>query len=321
MSSHEKIIYIDLNIFPDFSTAIVHGALLPLITSMLLIFVYPIPAEFIYKHVKINQRRLKEIQQSIDDESPLSKEQARKIRREALEGQLKYEAEIDSKSSENARLKQLISELQQELDKAKVSPAEDEGLAETPNDSQSDAELLSDHDNNFVAAYTAAKDGAEFDDVKVNTENASHNPNIKELDSFVRKSLLKHIDTLDKYFGVSYDVSAAEGTVKVLLKRSDGTFFPYITNEYTPENAIKIIEDTKHMLDIDFPPRLDDSILTKGIRFSGSDLLNARKLILQGLAAKKHHSDIRRELIRQGYNSDLIDVVMSDIKRSGITPP
>ncbi|GLH47624.1 hypothetical protein RS3R2_13050 [Pseudomonas lactis] len=63
----------------------------------------------------MNQRRLKEIQQSIDDESPISKEQARKIRREALENQLKYEAEIDSKTSENIRLKELVAELQMSL--------------------------------------------------------------------------------------------------------------------------------------------------------------------------------------------------------------
>lgn len=113
----EKLAFIEVNIFPDAKNVFLHGVFLPLVTSLLLIFVYPKPAEFIYRRVKMNQRRLKEIQQSIDDESPLSKEQARKIRREALENQLKYEAEIDSKTSENGRLKELVAELQASLNK------------------------------------------------------------------------------------------------------------------------------------------------------------------------------------------------------------
>ena len=140
LSVQEKLVYIDLNIFPDISSRVIYGVLLPLLTSLLLIFVYPVPAEFIYKHVKINQRRLKEIQQSIDDESPLSKEQARKIRREALENQLKYESEIDSKTSENSRLKELISELQQAKAKDAEASAPEDVVAENDRKPPSDLE-------------------------------------------------------------------------------------------------------------------------------------------------------------------------------------
>lgn len=122
ISVMEKLVFIDLNIFPNVRSVIVQGVALPLVTSLLLIFVYPKPAEFIYRHVKLNQRRLKEIQQSIDDESPISKEQARKIRRESLENQLKYEAELDSKTSENVRLKELIAELQMASNKGVEFP-------------------------------------------------------------------------------------------------------------------------------------------------------------------------------------------------------
>lgn len=101
MSALEKIVYIDLNLFPDAASVVWRGVALPLITSLFLIFVYPYPAEFTYKHAKKNQRRLKEIQQLIDDESPLSKAQARKIRRESLESQLRFESEMDQKANEN----------------------------------------------------------------------------------------------------------------------------------------------------------------------------------------------------------------------------
>ena len=83
----------------------------------MLIFVYPYPAEFIYRHVKTNQRKLKQIQQEIDDESPISKDQARKLRRESIENQLKYESEIDSKTAQIAQLKVIILELQDSQNK------------------------------------------------------------------------------------------------------------------------------------------------------------------------------------------------------------
>lgn len=108
----EKFSYIDAHIFPTFQHLILQGSIYPLATALFLIFVYPIPAKHVYEYVRKRQRELKEIQQRIDDETPLSKEEAREIRREALKASLEFEKEIQSKSGEITRLKELIEELQ-----------------------------------------------------------------------------------------------------------------------------------------------------------------------------------------------------------------
>lgn len=110
---HEKLSFVDGQIFPTCQQVLLQGALYPLITALLLIFAYPIPAKYVYEYWRRRQRELKEIQQRIDDETPLSREEAREIRREALKASLEYDMEIQSKSAEIARLKELVEELQQ----------------------------------------------------------------------------------------------------------------------------------------------------------------------------------------------------------------
>lgn len=110
---NEKLAFIDTHIFPSYTQVLLQGGLYPLGTALLLIFVYPIPAKFVYAYWKKRQRDLKEVQQKIDDETPLSREEARQIRREALQTALEYDKEIESKSVEIARLKDLIDGLQQ----------------------------------------------------------------------------------------------------------------------------------------------------------------------------------------------------------------
>jgi hypothetical protein len=108
----EKFSVIDTQIFPTLEKIFLHGSVYPLCTALLLIFVYPIPAKFVYEHWRRQQRELKEIQQRIDDETPLSNEEAREIRREALKVSIEYDKEIQSKSAEIARLKEIVEELQ-----------------------------------------------------------------------------------------------------------------------------------------------------------------------------------------------------------------
>lgn len=109
---NEKLAFIDTHIFPSYTQVLLQGGLYPLVTALLLIFVYPIPAKYVYAYWKKRQRDLKEVQQKIDYETPLSREEARQIRREALQTELEFDKEIQSKSVEIARLKDLIEGLQ-----------------------------------------------------------------------------------------------------------------------------------------------------------------------------------------------------------------
>ncbi|NYH12194.1 hypothetical protein [Pseudomonas moraviensis] len=256
ISAHEKLTYIELNIFPTLNSKITYGALLPLLTSLFLIFIYPIPAEFIYRHVKTNQRRLKEIQQSIDDESPLSKEQARKIRREALENQLKYESEIDSKTSENSRLKELISELQQKIIKL------EEPLETVDKNASGDISSTT-SPTETPAEAEAAKQQLDKPPLKSMESNIDHILSNKglfktisasELDSIMRVSISNYIQDLNSFSNLEFDVIANKGKLAILLMRSDGSYFPYISAEYTPSTAFSVLESLKSALSNDKPP-------------------------------------------------------------------
>lgn len=107
----EKFAYIDSNIFNSYQNIFLHGTLYPLLTTLSLIFIYPFPAKFVYEYWRTRQRELKEIQQRIDDETPLTREEARELRHETLNARLEFEQELERKSAEITRLKETIKEL------------------------------------------------------------------------------------------------------------------------------------------------------------------------------------------------------------------
>ena len=116
----EKLTYIDTNIFNSYQAIFLHGTLYPLLTTLSLIFIYPIPAKFVYEYWRRRQRDLKEIQQRIDDETPLTREEARELRHETSKATFEFEQELGRRSAEITRLKETIKELQ---------PSEKEGVS------------------------------------------------------------------------------------------------------------------------------------------------------------------------------------------------
>lgn len=318
MSSHEKIIYIDMNLFPNFMAMLTHGIILPLVTSLLLIFVYPIPAEFIYKHVKIQQRRLKEIQQSIDDESPLSKEQARKIRKESLEIQLKYDNEIDAKTSENARLKAMISELQQKIDEStevlRSYETPKDAFEESPSGGQFD--IGRDELPDLLARYEAAKNDETFTPGSKNTSDdleSDHRKN--ELDNFVRSHLLNYIGKLNSFSDVRFDVIATKGMLQVLLGQPDGTYFPYISGEYNTDSVIRVLESIKNALASGAPPKSKKEMLYSENKTASENIMVVRDYIVKCLADRKSLPDIRDDLLAKGVPESVLKNAFPDFKR------
>jgi hypothetical protein len=108
----EKFTYIDSSLFNSYQNIFLHGTLYPLLTTLSLIFIYPFPAKFVYEFWRKRQRELKEIQQRIDDETPLTREEARELRHETLNTRLEFEQELERRSGEITRLKEAIKELQ-----------------------------------------------------------------------------------------------------------------------------------------------------------------------------------------------------------------
>lgn len=118
----EKFKYIDTQIFSSFDAYFFHGTILPLITAALIIFAYPYPARFVYEFWRQRQKELKAIQQKIEDETPLTKEEAREIRRDATSLQIKYDEEIEQNQKKFKDLEGVIRSLQEKNINATVTP-------------------------------------------------------------------------------------------------------------------------------------------------------------------------------------------------------
>lgn len=124
MTSPEKLLFIETNVFPTTESILLNGVACPLLTALALIFIYPIPAKYIYEYSRKRQRDLKEIQQRIDDEMPLTREEAREVRKEALRATLELEAELEKRRNETQRLKELVTSLEERI-ASRLAPQKD----------------------------------------------------------------------------------------------------------------------------------------------------------------------------------------------------
>jgi len=91
----------------------------PLLTTVLFIFFYPYPARAVFEFTRKQQKRLKEIRQRIEDETPLTVEESKQIRTAALQAQLLYEKDMQTLTEEN---QQLRAELQKLLAQGEKKP-------------------------------------------------------------------------------------------------------------------------------------------------------------------------------------------------------
>lgn len=119
MDVQNKIKYIETILYPDYQTLLLIGFAYPLVASVLFIFIYPIPARFIYQYWHSQQIHLKTIKQNIEDEIPITIEESRDIRREILNLESQYDAELNRRSAENDRLRELVRDTENELLNAK----------------------------------------------------------------------------------------------------------------------------------------------------------------------------------------------------------
>jgi predicted transcriptional regulator len=72
----------------------------PTVTAIAYIYLYPIPAKHIYRYSRNAQRELREVKQEIENETPLTIEESRKIRRDIAEIEFEFEDELKSKNEQ-----------------------------------------------------------------------------------------------------------------------------------------------------------------------------------------------------------------------------
>ncbi|MBS1141571.1 MAG: hypothetical protein H6R13_3024 [Proteobacteria bacterium] len=109
----DKMAFID-KAYPTALDLTLHGALGPLISALLFLWLYPYPARFMYSYWAKQQKELKKVQQSIEDETPLTQEEANALRKAGFAQAKEYQTQLKELSATNKELEERIKLLQEE---------------------------------------------------------------------------------------------------------------------------------------------------------------------------------------------------------------
>lgn len=131
---------IETTAFPSSASVAVRGFLLPALTAAVYIFLYPYPARFVYGFTRRRQREILELRRKIEDETPLTVEDSRRLRAELRQAEQKHRDELDRMAQELARAREQLEKLQpQALD---VSPKTEHSPKIRPRLTSSQRDLL-----------------------------------------------------------------------------------------------------------------------------------------------------------------------------------
>jgi hypothetical protein len=110
-----KLAKLDKLIAPEFWDRVLQFGLYPLLSSLAFLIIYPYPARWVYKYWQTQQKLLKETRQKIEDETPLTLIEARKIRSQFGELQSRYRKDIDERDTTISDLREKCDGLEQRI--------------------------------------------------------------------------------------------------------------------------------------------------------------------------------------------------------------
>jgi hypothetical protein len=105
-----KVAILEGQLYSSFWKGVSFMVVLPLASALAYLFLYPIPAKFVYRHARKNQKALKEIKVAIEDETPVTQSEYNQLRRKVAELEADYYSGLASKDAEIARLKAMLDE-------------------------------------------------------------------------------------------------------------------------------------------------------------------------------------------------------------------
>ncbi len=179
----EKIDHLEgITVYKDTFDFVTCGFVYPLFSSLLFIFLYPFPAKIIYGYWNRKQKELKELKQKIEDETPLTIEESRRIRRNAMRLEVEFEEELNRKEEELNKLKELIQTLQSK---------ESEVQIKTTGKSRDETVVFNDEQLSVIA-YIAGKGGTVLDqeylrDIKLDVVKAKYYLEDLESKKYIRR--------------------------------------------------------------------------------------------------------------------------------------
>lgn len=120
--------------FPDRVAIFLSGFLYPLITTLIYVFIYPYPAKFVYRFTQQKQKEINEIRRQISNETMLTLEESRALRKSVDERIQEQMERFDKKERENEELTAELTNLRSEFKqlKSRMNPSQlDQNLRST----------------------------------------------------------------------------------------------------------------------------------------------------------------------------------------------
>lgn len=199
----EKFKYIDLNIYNSTYVIALHGILYPFLTALFVIYVYPYPARYTYAFYRRRQVELKAIQQQIDDDTPLTKEEAKKIRSDAFILNIEFEKEIEKLRDENISLRALLKE--------KVTPEATEKVNEEIKKTEESSRNDEEDDRRYIPIFDKNEEDSQAKKLLITGQE------------FVKQSMENYIKQDSIFNGHSFMVNLKDDDLTIhLLSRNDG---------------------------------------------------------------------------------------------------
>jgi hypothetical protein len=113
----EKLSFIEQVLYPDFWESILFLGVGPLLTSLGFIFGYPYPARWVFRFWRKKQKQLRDIRLEIENESLLTLEESKRIRRQIIEIQGDYDQQLRKLEDEAGRYKSELASKHAEIEK------------------------------------------------------------------------------------------------------------------------------------------------------------------------------------------------------------
>lgn len=109
-SPDEKIKYIDTVLYSAWYISIAYIIVLPLLSALCFLFLYPIPARFVYRYTRIQLKELKKIKLDVENETPVSQDEHVNLKRKVSELEARYYTDLAEKDVEISRLHSMLKE-------------------------------------------------------------------------------------------------------------------------------------------------------------------------------------------------------------------
>lgn len=223
MKIEDKFKFIDGSIYSGDYSHFIYGLLLPFVTTLFFIFIYPYPAKFAYAFFRKRQAELKEIQQRIDDETPLTRDEARKIRSDAVKMSIEFEQEIEKLREENLSLRSIIKKINenQGVDSTNISEAQSSRKVNR------EAEIIHDDEQNYNYEPFFDKNSNVSGNSRLLITGPEH----------IKASVENHINSDKKFNGHTFMVNVDGKYVSINLISKNGRSKSFKYDYHIPGNG------------------------------------------------------------------------------------